>query len=231
MLISTLLNISLTDLWGNWAAQEISNGILSTVRCSFKSTSGQERSKWNGRASLVRRAAFFSACSTKARIEGDQRTNYTTGHRALCQAGYILAKETSETLAPHCLHCLVFVLQRKHFTSVNSPICSWAIYSFSLPGINPEPLIYCVSESWRRSSWRVSKLPWQSQPQGAQTPTGSMALGPLCSPNRPPSPWPTRTPMPSAWWHAMVRTWFSTEDTLHQAGLNCSHPVVTDNKV
>lgn len=204
-------------------AQEISNGILSTVRCSFKSTSGQERSKWNGRASLVRRAAFFPACSAKARIEGDQRTNYTTGHGASCQAGYISAKETSEMLAPHCLHCPLFVLQRKHFTSVNSPICGWAIYPFSLPEINPEPLMYCATESWQRSCWRVSKLPWQSQLQGAQTPTASTGLGtPLL---------PKATPMPSAWRHAMVRTWFSTEDMLHQAGCNRSHPVVTDNKV
>lgn len=143
-------------------------------------------------------------------------------------------KGTSEMLAPHCLHCTVFVLQRKHFTSINCHICSWAIYSFSLPGINPEPLVYCVTESWGRSSWRVSKLSWQSQQQEAQIPTAS-----VCSESRHISAPQTdplhadlcRAKISSAWQHTMGRTGFSTGDVLHPTGLNCSHLIITNSKL
>lgn len=70
-------------------AQEISNGILSAVSCRFKSNSGQERSKLNERASLIRMTALLSARSAKARIEGNQRATHTIGAGVSHQAGYI----------------------------------------------------------------------------------------------------------------------------------------------
>lgn len=104
---------------GSWMAQQISNGILSAVSCRFKSNSGQERSKLNERASLIRITAFFSACSAKARIEGNRRTNHAIGAGVSHQAGCIQCKEKQmRCLHSRCLHCTGLVLQGKHFTSV-----------------------------------------------------------------------------------------------------------------
>lgn len=104
---------------GSWMAQQISNGILSAVSCRFKSNSGQERSKLNERASLIRITAFFSACSAKARIEGNRRTNHAIGAGVSHQAGCIQCKEKQmRCLHSCCLHCTGLVLQGKHFTSV-----------------------------------------------------------------------------------------------------------------